>query len=527
MSAPPMLQSSGSDAYCVDTSHASPCTIRLLDDTQANASPNRPAHCRKLDLSMRIHVHFPDGSCQDYTGTYLAHGLSKTVFVLSASRADGRFEGCVLKMARTIDPEPFVFMRLPGIGPEVLRVVWAELGPVRYYCWICERVVPMDEVAKQPDADRERCVTGVCHVMIRAALKGLIVDDCHFYNFGLRVREGAEAHARSAAEHSVVILDAGSRGLVAAEPSKKDVNRCMSKLWHWAKSEIQAECEETAAIWRSSHSLQDARQGIADRWEQRPFVTKGDTAANVLDHRVQLETQLLFTNFLDTTEAKVIDLVGRHAGRDVWTEHLRKTCWTQGRRLARLLDEPQKKVMEELYRRLTRDKHQNEYAREKTDGFIAFWMQLQIVRSKWLSGNHKDPATFEVSHEHIQAIKREWERTVAYHDLTWEQKRKPKCSIFNAMFHSRSGWVEAGTAAIRYRIPTMYMGADAPADAAEHIRALGEFARELVLWLQAFASGLAEYWLSDEYKKARQDSGTSIETHGLRTRSDGQRDVPV
>ncbi len=87
--------------------------------------------------------------------------------------------------------------------------------------------------------------------------------------------------------------------------------------------------------------------------------------------------------------------------------------------------------------------------------------------------------------------------------------------------------MEAGTAAIRYRIPTMYMGADAPPDAAEHIRALGEFARELVLWLQAFASGLAEYWLSDEYKKARQDSGTSIETHGLRTRSDGQRDVPV
>ena len=49
------------------------------------------------------------------------------------------------------------------------------------------------------------------------------------------------------------------------------------------------------------------------------------------------------------------------------------------------------------------------------------------------------------------------------------------------------------------------MGADAPADAAERIRALGDFARELVLRLQAFASGLAEDWLSYEYKKARQE----------------------
>ena len=49
-----------------------------------------------------------------------------------------------------------------------------------------------------------------------AAMHGLYLSDCHFYNFGILLTENAT-------EHLVVIIDAGSRGILRDERWKKSI----------------------------------------------------------------------------------------------------------------------------------------------------------------------------------------------------------------------------------------------------------------------------------------------------------------
>ena len=174
-----------------------------------------------------------------------------------------------------------------------------------YYCWISERVVPLDELAILRNADRERCVVAVCDVMIRAALKGLLLSDCHFHNFGLSISHGA-------AEHVVLLLDAGSRGLQQQAHAKAEVNRGMKQLWDWAAKEIDAPYETPQRIWQEKHSLQEAGPYIRELWAQRPLVTIENTDPWEVDQQVRAVTHNNFRNYLGTTEAKLINLVGRN-----------------------------------------------------------------------------------------------------------------------------------------------------------------------------------------------------------------------
>ena len=81
----------------------------------------------------------------------------------------------------------------------------------------------MDKFAAVDEADKEMCVLAACRCIVRAALAGLLLSDCHFFNFGVRI-------TRSATEHEAVIIDAGSRGVADRVPTKSEVNRSMRKL---------------------------------------------------------------------------------------------------------------------------------------------------------------------------------------------------------------------------------------------------------------------------------------------------------
>ena len=88
------------------------------------------------------------------------------------------------------------------------------------HCWILERCAPLNEFAKSKVADKEKCVLAACLCITKASLHGLLLSDCHFYKFGVRITQ-------CATEHKVVIIDAGSRGLVKRIPPKRKVNECM------------------------------------------------------------------------------------------------------------------------------------------------------------------------------------------------------------------------------------------------------------------------------------------------------------
>ena len=196
-------------------------------------------HSRIPDLSADIRVVFSSDG-EEYTGAYISHGRSKTVFVIrSCSRKKGRFDGAVLKISRKHDIEPDVMRQVQELTPKLFYECMGKDGRDEYHCWVIERCIPLNRLAVlQSTCNKQACVLAACRCIAKAALRRLLLSDCHYYNFGLR-RTGNEK------EHEVVIIDVGSRGIAKSVPAKADVNLAMNKLWRWSKEEIQASTTST------------------------------------------------------------------------------------------------------------------------------------------------------------------------------------------------------------------------------------------------------------------------------------------
>ena len=149
----------------------------------------------------------------EYCGEYLGHGQSKTAFELDHPGA--RFHGHVLKVARADDMEPSVFIKTAqaNLTTSVLyncHGVDADSGR-RFHCWITDRTIPLDEFCRFDKAIKTRCSLAAC--ILKAAMHGLYLSDCRFFNFGVQLTENAT-------EHLVVIIDAGSRGIKRAHSGR-------------------------------------------------------------------------------------------------------------------------------------------------------------------------------------------------------------------------------------------------------------------------------------------------------------------
>ena len=127
----------------------------------------------------------------------------------------GRFDGNILKMRlRTreceCDIEPTIATASKPQGYEVLPILyWDGIGKhreVEYHCWIVERCIPLNQVAKLSTCNKNACVLAACRCIARLALCRIHLSDCHYYNLGLRITS-------SASEHEVLAIDAGSKDL--------------------------------------------------------------------------------------------------------------------------------------------------------------------------------------------------------------------------------------------------------------------------------------------------------------------------
>ena len=101
-----------------------------------------------------------------------------------------------------------------GSTSRVLYECWGRDMDAWYHCWIMERCIPLDRFAEYEHANKEKCVLAACRCIAKNAMCGLLISDCHFFNFGIRITD-------SDTEHEVVIIDAGSRGLADMAPKKK------------------------------------------------------------------------------------------------------------------------------------------------------------------------------------------------------------------------------------------------------------------------------------------------------------------
>ena len=244
--------------HSLTTSHDLDPIIRLEKArTPTNVRNWKECHNREPDVGIGILIFIPtyrDGEklseTTEYFGKYLGHGQSKTAFELICPGA--RFHGNVIKVSKTEDIEPSVFRKTAPL--HLTTSILYNCHGVdarshrRYHCWITERTIPLDEFCRDAAAIKHRCSLAAFLCILKAALHGLILSDCHFFNFGVCLTENAT-------EHLVVIIDAGSRGIHPdIQWKKSQINtKVMRKFWKACAKEYATNAE-ILNIWQSSYN---------------------------------------------------------------------------------------------------------------------------------------------------------------------------------------------------------------------------------------------------------------------------------
>ena len=131
-------------------------------------------------------------SGEEYTGLYLSHGNSKTVFILKGSDSRAMFHDKVLKTTRGFDVEPLVFRQMQGSTPKLLYECYGDDGHNKYHCWVAERCIPLNQLVNVHGINKENCILAACRCLARAALGqasgfSLLLSDCRFYNLAARI----------------------------------------------------------------------------------------------------------------------------------------------------------------------------------------------------------------------------------------------------------------------------------------------------------------------------------------------------
>lgn len=488
-----------------------PITLVKTDQASRSSRDTRGNHARAPDLSPNIKVVFPGPARTEYIGVYLNHGKNKTVFLLKSCNECDLYHGDVLKVAREKDGEPAVFRCLKAacfhLAPDVLYECSGFDNREEYHCWITERCIPLNQFVESSYANKEKCVLAACRCIVKAASVGLLLSDCHFFNFGVLV-------SRNEKMHHVVIIDAGSRN-ISEIPRKGAVNDCLKSLWRWATQEIQAPYEAVRELWTECHSLDTAMQRIDAKWLEEPIVTVREMTTAEVDAELISKCSSALRAFMASPQEKVIALIGRSAYRGVWNEEMSASCFRAGRELRASLTFAGADVIAELYGRLTHDTRGNcirPRTTEEVDEIIKFWWHLQGWRKWWLEKHYREDSDEEILTEaEMQDVRRAWEYHEMWHELTEEQKRKRHLpSIYNAALNNKSGWANIANAILRNKMPQI--PDIAPwASATEQAKVIGGFTVNFVTWLSVFAQSLVKHWRSTGYKKARQTSGHDAE----------------
>ena len=122
----------------------------------------------------------------------------------------------------------------------------------RFHCWITDRTIPLGEFCRFDKATKYRCSLAAFCCILKAAMHGLYLSDCHFFNFGVQLTENAT-------EHLVVIIDAGSRGINrGAQWQKSQVNTIvMHTFWKWCDKESATNYEIQAICRNPENNIED------------------------------------------------------------------------------------------------------------------------------------------------------------------------------------------------------------------------------------------------------------------------------
>ena len=431
----------------------------------------------------------------EYYGEYIGHGQSKTAFELNCPGEP--FHGQVLKVAKAHDTEPSVF-REAALASLTTNVLYNCEGKdvasgKRFHCWITDRAIPLDDFCRNchmtnNNANLSRCGLAAFCCILKAAQNGLCLDDCRFFNFGVRLTE-------SATEHLVVIIDAGSRGIDTREErlKKSVINKTLMHRFWKACAEESATPVAIKQMWQQAGTtIDDCLKAATDDWEQWPFLTERAESTCGIWQGMIADRSFRRSQAHATSAYKIMEIVGRFTAEDQWNAACAVACY-------RAADDMRSKlrveewILDQLFERLTH--HRSD---EELHQVMVFWGRLNEHRNRECSDEQSvTPENMIESFKHNQL----------WYELTWNQRGRGWRSTANALLHKRAGWKHAATAIMEHGLPKLEQPAQ-PADATEHINTLGQFAHDMAQWLLKFALRTHAYMDTEEYQKSYQ---TSIE----------------
>jgi hypothetical protein len=435
----------------------------------------------------------------EYYGEYLGHGHAKTAFALHCPGE--RFHGKVLKVAIKNDMETSVFTVASQLGLTTSILynctgVDSDSG-LRFHCWITDRTIPLDEFCRYDGAVKSRCSLAAFCCILRAAQYGLILSDCHFFNFGVRFTE-------SATEHDVVIIDAGSRGIHSdTQWAKKWINTTVMKRFWKACAEESATNVEIEKMWRQAQCHKQCLAEATRKLQSLPLLTETTECTCAVWQAMIAKDAFNRLATQATSAYKIMEMVGRYTGEDQWSAEFALVCYRASRTMDQLPSE-EHEILDELYERLTYTRRED----EQLHGVVVFWAKLHefrersIYRNRLLQSSEDQTVTPQQGAQMLENFK----YYELWYDLTKEQqRRKGWRSTLNTVLHKRAGWTHAAKAILEYGLPKLERPAR-PDDATEHISALGQFAQDLAKWLHGFASRMHAYKITDQYQQRRKES---------------------
>lgn len=489
--------------------------IRLQKAKTPTDVPLKKHHNRTPDVGIGIRVSMPSYRAGEemieYYGEYLGHGRSKTAFELNCPGA--LFHGQVFKVAKAHDMEPSVFREAAqaSLTTSVLyncNGVDAASGK-RFHCWITDRAIPLDDFCRNNNANKSRCGLAAFCCILKAALHGLCLSDCAFFNFGVRLAE-------SATEHLVVIIDAGSRGIDARKErfKKSFINTTvMHKFWTACAKESATPVAIKQMWQQPGTTIDDCLKAATHEWQSWPFLTESKESTCGIWQGMIADRSFRRSNAYATSAYKIMEIVGRFTAEDQWSAACALACYRAADDLrSELCFEELHVILDELYERITRNRIEDEELQQ----VMAFWGELNHHRKRECrrlpQSSDKQSVTPEQASQMIESFK----YYHLWHDLTETQKKSKNWrSTLNTMLHKRAGWTHAAKAIMEYGLPKLEQPAQ-PVDATEHINTLGQFAHDMAQWLLKFASRTHAYMGTEKYQKCYQTSIEALEKRRLK-----------
>ena len=331
----------------------------MIESAGRAHSPNHNRPRRIIDLALNIKVFIPDGDrVIEYRGTYVDHGLYKTVYRLTNDRQ--QFHHAILKVTPTKDVEPSVFIDAAryGLSTRILYNCWGRETRTnrRWHCWIVEPTIPLDKFINDRSARSDRCALAAFICLLKGVLRGLIIDDTNICNFGVKEWEFSK-------EHCVVIIDAGSRGWASKHEvlKKRRVTKtCMNKFWRNLDGH-DIDRDELYQKWSDcGATMEGCLQWAESKWEEYPWLTTSTCVykyaqqrssdekakiaemreAQVLQHALHYDVLKLLTAFLEYKFHNVDNCAIWKQGLAVFETHFQRQCCDPGvlKELADLAD---------------------------------------------------------------------------------------------------------------------------------------------------------------------------------------------